>query len=56
MATFERYCDTCGEPTRQLKNVDGRMLCPKCRGLSFPEDEEQSRREKRRKLWADSHN
>lgn len=54
MATFEKYCDKCGEPTRQLKNVDGKMLCPKCRGLRFESDEEETRKQKLRRLWADS--
>ena len=51
MPVFERYCDKCGERSIRLKNVDGRMLCPRCRGLKVEEDEETTRRARRRKLW-----
>jgi uncharacterized Zn finger protein (UPF0148 family) len=51
MPVFEKYCDKCGEPCIQLKNVNGRMLCPKCRGLSFVEEEEKTRKQKLRKMW-----
>lgn len=51
MPTFEKYCDKCGEPGVALKNVDGKMLCPKCRGLHFREDDEATRKAKLRKMW-----
>ena len=52
MVVFEKYCDKCGEPSNRLANVDGKKLCPKCRGIRTEEDEEQGRRAKRRKMWA----
>ena len=54
MAVFERYCDKCGERSKRLKNVNGKMLCPKCRGIKTDHDEEKGRREKLREIWADS--
>ena len=51
MVVFERYCDKCGELSKRLKNVNGKMLCPKCRGLKTEEDEEVGRRAQLRKLW-----
>ncbi|MCK4432758.1 MAG: hypothetical protein KAV48_02375 [Methanomicrobia archaeon] len=51
MPVFERYCDKCGEPSIRLRNVNGRMLCPKCRGLKVEEDEEVGRKAKLRKMW-----
>lgn len=54
MVVFERYCDKCGEPSKMLKNVNGRMLCPKCRGIKIEQDEEKGRRAKLRELWSDS--
>jgi uncharacterized Zn finger protein (UPF0148 family) len=54
MVQFEKYCDKCGMPSKQLVNVDGKRLCPKCRGVHVEEDEEQTRREQRRKLWSDA--
>ena len=51
MAVFEKYCDKCGEPSKFLKNVNGRLLCPKCRGLVKEEDEVETRREQLRRLW-----
>ena len=51
MPTFERYCDKCGMPDRRLVNVNGKMLCPKCRGVHSEEDEELTRKKKLRKMW-----
>jgi hypothetical protein len=52
MPVFERYCDKCGELSKRLKNVNGRMLCPKCRGLRTGEDDEEiGRKAQLRKLW-----
>jgi uncharacterized Zn finger protein (UPF0148 family) len=51
MPIFEKYCDKCGEPSTQLKNVNGKMLCPKCRGLPVKEEEKISRKEQLRKMW-----
>jgi formylmethanofuran dehydrogenase subunit E len=51
MPIFEKYCDKCGEPSTQLKNVNGKMLCPKCRGLPVKEEEKVSRKERLRKMW-----
>jgi uncharacterized Zn finger protein (UPF0148 family) len=51
MPVFEKYCDKCGEPSKMLKNVNGRMLCPKCRGIRLEEDEETGRKAQLRKLW-----
>lgn len=51
MPVFERYCDKCGEPSIRLRNVNGRMLCPKCRGLKVEEDAEVGRKAKLRKMW-----
>jgi uncharacterized Zn finger protein (UPF0148 family) len=53
MVVFERYCDKCGEPSKMLKNVNGKKLCPKCRGIRLEEDEEVGRRAQLRKMWAD---
>lgn len=52
MPTFEKYCDKCGMPSKHLSNVNGRMLCPKCRGIHVEEDEETTRRQRLRKMWA----
>ena len=51
MVVFERYCDRCGELSKKLKNVDGRLLCPRCRGLKTEGEEEEGRRAQLRKLW-----
>ena len=51
MPVFERYCDKCGEPSTRLRNVNGKMLCPKCRGLKVEEDAEVGRKAKLRKMW-----
>ena len=51
MAVFEKYCDKCGEPSKYLKNVNGKLLCPKCRGLTIEQAEEESRKERLRRLW-----
>jgi formylmethanofuran dehydrogenase subunit E len=51
MPVFEKYCDKCGEPSKQLKNMNGRMLCPKCRGLHFEDEEDTTRKQKLRKMW-----
>ncbi|MEM5871739.1 MAG: hypothetical protein QW051_02610 [Candidatus Aenigmatarchaeota archaeon] len=51
MPVFEKYCDRCGEPSRQLKNINGKMLCPSCRGIKIEENEELTRKEKLRKMW-----
>lgn len=51
MPVFEKYCDKCGEPCRQLKNINGKMICPKCRGLRFEDEEEATRKAKLRKMW-----
>jgi uncharacterized Zn finger protein (UPF0148 family) len=51
MPTFERYCDRCGMPDKRLKNVNGRMLCPKCRGITIEEDQEINRKTQLRRLW-----
>ena len=53
MPVFEKYCDKCGEPSTSLKNVNGRMICAKCRGVHFEEDEELTRKAKLRKMWLD---
>jgi len=51
MPVFEKYCDKCGELSKRLRNVNGRMLCPRCRGLRIEEDEETGRKAQLRKLW-----
>ena len=51
MPVFERYCDKCGEPSKTLKNVNGKMLCAKCRGIRLEEDEELGRKAQLRKMW-----
>jgi uncharacterized Zn finger protein (UPF0148 family) len=51
MPTFEKYCDKCGQPDRRLANVNGRMLCPRCRGLHVEEDDTVTRKKQLRKLW-----
>ncbi len=51
MHVFERYCDKCGEPSNRLKNVNGKMLCPKCRGLKTEDEQKLRRKEKLRMLW-----
>jgi uncharacterized Zn finger protein (UPF0148 family) len=51
MPVFEKYCDKCGEPSNRLANVNGKMLCPKCRGLKTEEDEATGRKAQLRKLW-----
>ena len=53
MPVFEKYCDKCGEPSTSLKNVNGRMICAKCRGVHFEEDTELTRKAKLRKMWLD---